>query len=677
MKIDAAGNEKSRLQALESYGILDTPREELFDNIAELAAEICGTPIGVVNFISDTRQFFKAETGLGVRSTPLETSLCAKAILETDFLIVPDTTRDPRFDCNPLLVGEPFIRFYAGALLKSHEGYPVGTLCVLGHEALDLTPTQQFSLRVLADQIMAQLEYRRQISDLTYDLRVERRLSSKRKAHVESVGAMTENLQEERQLAAAAHDAGGIGIFEANVETGTMTVSEEFCRLFGVAGKGAFAADYFESLILDEDRAFASNAQNGASGIASMEAEYRIRRADDQRVRWIARRAQFLENDCGELSKMVGVVLDITESKRKEERVEALLMLGDRLRSANTIVEVVQAASDTLASGLSADRAGYASLNPKNSTFTIEADTCSGLLGSWKGQHGIDLIARNICRLTSGQRQSGHHLNADWLGADRIYLSSIGVRSFLHIPLAENDVLTGFLFAHNATQRFWDKAEFDFADGVADRTYAAIAKLRAEAEQRLLNHELSHRLKNTLAIVQAIVSQTLRRVSDTAAVSALTGRIQALGSAHEVLLQQSWSNASLRQVIVRVMTLHASPERVTIDGPDVPLGPKAGLSMSLLLHELGTNAIKYGALSNETGRVSLTWTIENNENEPEIELVWRETGGPLVTAPAAEGFGSRLIGLGLNGAGNVVRRYDPEGVYASFRAPLNVISEID
>ena len=125
------------------------------------------------------------------------------------------------------------------------------------------------------------------------------------------------------------------------------------------------------------------------------------------------------------------------------------------------------------------------------------------------------------------------------------------------------------------------------------------------------------------------------------------------------------------------MILHASPERVTIDGPDVPLGPKAGLSMSLLLHELGTNAIKYGALSNETGRVSLTWTIENNENEPEIELVWRETGGPLVTAPAAEGFGSRLIGLGLNGAGNVVRRYDPEGVYASFRAPLNVISEID
>ncbi len=98
--------------------------------------------------------------------------------------------------------------FYAGALLKSHEGYPVGTLCVLGHEALDLTPTQQFSLRVLADQIMAQLEYRRQISDLTYDLRVERRLSSKRKAHVESVGAITENLQEERQLAAAAHDAG-------------------------------------------------------------------------------------------------------------------------------------------------------------------------------------------------------------------------------------------------------------------------------------------------------------------------------------------------------------------------------------------------------------------------------------------------------------------------------------
>ncbi len=89
---------------------------------------------------------------------------------------------------------------------------------------------------------------------------------------------------------------------------------------------------------------------------------------------------------------MVGVVLDITESKRKEERVEALLMLGDRLRSANTIVEVVQAASDTLATGLSADRAGYASLNPQNSTFTIEADTCSGLLGSGKANMALTLL---------------------------------------------------------------------------------------------------------------------------------------------------------------------------------------------------------------------------------------------------------------------------------------------
>ena len=152
--------EAARLAALRSYDVLDTPREQDFDDIAELASAICGTPIAVVNLIGEDRQFFKAEVGLGIRETPLDSSFCARAILEQDFLLVPDATRDSRFDCNPLVTGEPHLRFYAGALLKTDAGLPVGTVCVLDYRPRDLTEVQIKTLRVLARQAMAQLELR-------------------------------------------------------------------------------------------------------------------------------------------------------------------------------------------------------------------------------------------------------------------------------------------------------------------------------------------------------------------------------------------------------------------------------------------------------------------------------------------------------------------------------------
>jgi PAS domain S-box-containing protein len=157
---DLSDREARRLEALYRYEILDTPREAVFDEIAQLAAEICGTPIGVVNLIGEGRQFFKAEVGLGVRETPLETSFCAKAILEDDFLLVPDAALDPRFEGNPLVTEDPHLRFYAGALLKTTEGLPIGTLCVLDTAPKALTPLQQRTLQVLARQVMSQLDLR-------------------------------------------------------------------------------------------------------------------------------------------------------------------------------------------------------------------------------------------------------------------------------------------------------------------------------------------------------------------------------------------------------------------------------------------------------------------------------------------------------------------------------------
>uniref|UniRef100_UPI0035CA881E PAS domain S-box protein n=1 Tax=uncultured Sphingomonas sp. TaxID=158754 RepID=UPI0035CA881E len=158
-------HETLRLAALARYAIIDTPRESAFDEIADLAAAICDAPIAVINFVGRDRQFFKAEVGLGVDSTPLETSFCAHALLEESLLIVPDTTRDARFDCNPLVTGEPHIRFYAGALLKTEDGLAIGTLCVLDYRARTLSEVQERTIRLLAKQVMVQLEQRRMLRD--------------------------------------------------------------------------------------------------------------------------------------------------------------------------------------------------------------------------------------------------------------------------------------------------------------------------------------------------------------------------------------------------------------------------------------------------------------------------------------------------------------------------------
>ncbi|MDP3592168.1 ATP-binding protein [Phenylobacterium sp.] len=158
--------ESDRLAALESYAILDTPLEPEFDDIARLAAEVLESPIAVVNLIANGRQWFKAEIGIGARELPLDVSICAHAILQHDTMVVTDTREDPRFVNNPLVTVDDGLRFYAGALLKTPEGLPLGTVCVLDRRPRPegITPRQQLALELLARQVMTQLELRKTVA---------------------------------------------------------------------------------------------------------------------------------------------------------------------------------------------------------------------------------------------------------------------------------------------------------------------------------------------------------------------------------------------------------------------------------------------------------------------------------------------------------------------------------
>jgi PAS domain S-box-containing protein len=161
-----AWTETERLTALDRYSILDTPPEQGFDDLARLAAELLGAPMAAVNLIAEGRQWFKAEVGLGVREMPLDNSICARVMLQPSELVIPDLLEDSRFSCNPLVTAGPGLRFYAGELLQTPDGLPLGTLCVLDTKPRPegLTTQQQFILQALARQVMGQLELRRAVA---------------------------------------------------------------------------------------------------------------------------------------------------------------------------------------------------------------------------------------------------------------------------------------------------------------------------------------------------------------------------------------------------------------------------------------------------------------------------------------------------------------------------------
>ncbi|GGE12441.1 hypothetical protein GCM10011390_34490 [Aureimonas endophytica] len=198
---------------------------------------------------------------------------------------------------------------------------------------------------------------------------------------------------------------------------------------------------------------------------------------------------------------------------------------------------------------------------------------------------------------------------------------------------------------------------------------------RDEEARAILNRELSHRLKNTLAIVSSIATQTLRTAPDlTTARKTLTERIGALSKAHDLLLTGQRDAASIEEIVKATTALLDDGGRVVAGGPDIPLGPKAALTLSLILHELSTNAGKYGALSAPEGRVAIEWSLAPSptSGSPVLRLEWRESGGPPVVPPARRSFGTRLIEMGLSGAadGRVVLDYAPDGLRCRLEAPL-------
>jgi two-component sensor histidine kinase/PAS domain-containing protein len=198
---------------------------------------------------------------------------------------------------------------------------------------------------------------------------------------------------------------------------------------------------------------------------------------------------------------------------------------------------------------------------------------------------------------------------------------------------------------------------------------------RANEHLRLVINELNHRVKNMLSMVQAIALRTFREAADfPEAQERFAARLIALAQANDLLTGERWAGASIHDAISQAVTPHRhDADRVRIGGPNIRISPKTALALALAMHELSTNAVKYGAWSNDRGTVEITWAIENDATDGRrLEIVWQERGGPTVAPPTTRGFGSRLIERGLAGEMNadVTLQFEPEGVRCVIAAPL-------
>lgn len=306
-----------------------------------------------------------------------------------------------------------------------------------------------------------------------------------------------------------------------------------------------------------------------------------------------------------------------------------------------------------------------------------------------------DLIYRMSCDWREMQYLDGRHFLADMDGPSREWLDAYvfpddrpkvldaiaqAVRDRKPFQLEhrvfQRDGAIGWVFSR-AVPLINEQGEiFEWFGAASDVT----ARNKAEEHLRLVINELNHRVKNTLAMVQAIAAQTFREHESVEAAHAkFTARIKALASASDLLTGERWVGASLRNTAERVLEPYQadSQHRRVLRGPDVQLTPKSAISLSMALHELATNATKYGAWSGKDGIVTIAWDVTQAAGGSRLSLEWRESGGPPVARPSRKGFGSRLVerGLAYELGGTARLDFRPEGVVFHIEAPLDVAPE--
>lgn len=620
------------MAALHAYDVLDTEAEAEFDDLAALAGRICDAPTALVSLVAGDRQWFKARIGLEARETGRDVSFCAHAMLGNAVMVVADTRLDPVFSDNPLVVGPPHIRFYAGAPLVTNDGLPLGTLCVLDSEPRPqgLTAFQTQALEVLARQVMNLLELRRALK------------------------ARDESEQTTRRALAASEY---VGAWDWDVAADRVVADERFCEMYGVdpaEGRAGAPLEVFTRSVHPDDagRARAEIEATLESGNLYVN-EYRLT-VPGRPLRWVLVRGQVYRDHDGTPNRFPGVVVDITDRKAREaelaEAVTALARSEARFRAiADSMPQMVWSTRpDGFHDYYNARWYEFTGMEPGST----DGEAWNGMFHPEDQDHAWALWRESL--ETGAPYEIEYRLRRH----DGVYRWTLGRA----MPIRDE--------SGEIVRWFGTCTDIDDLK-------------RMDQAKELLSQELSHRIKNIFAVVSALVALSARQFPEAKVFAAsLRMRINALARAHEFVRPHTDTS----RPTVGSMTLHAFLQslfqayadgkgvaRIHITGDDATFDDQAATSVALLFHELATNAAKYGALSLEGGHVDLVTRADGDR----FLLTWTEHGGPPVEGvPGRSGFGSSLATLSVEGqlGGRLERDWNPDGLRLTVDLPATALS---
>ncbi len=455
-------SEQDRLAALRRYDILDTPDEQDFDDLVNLAAQFCNTPISLISLVDQGRQWFKARHGTDLQKTPLEVSFCKHAILNNDVLVVPDASQDTRFKDNTLVTGEPHIRFYAGAVLKTPDGYPLGTICIIDSIARDATAQEIETLKILARQVMVLLELKK---------------------------ALREKEKSEERLRFALETSAIVGTWDWDMKANLVFADARFCRLYALdpeQGRDGVIIEEFKKAIHPEDRErIGENIRVAIENAAAFAEEYRVINSDGE-VRWVFARGQAYLDEKGQPLRFPGAAVDITDRKRWERKQAARVELNEKLRIIRRTSDVTFVAAEIIGRTLDGARAGYGELSEDGNTITIERDWTNGQVDSVAGVHVFSSYGHEFAeRVKAGEVIVSDDLLNDPLFAEgHENIKKIGIRSLINVSLIEDGKPKALFYIHDTKPRHWREGEIGLVTEMALRTWAEAERVHAEEEMR-------------------------------------------------------------------------------------------------------------------------------------------------------------------------------------------------